>query len=621
MLRDSRTPLNSGTSSRAHRAGRPTDSRHMCWSGAIMGLMFLVCWPAQPGWGYSGGMGSLQAPYLIPRAADLIELGQNPKDYDKHFLLTQDIDLSAYTFTEAVIAASSEGAWHTFFADGDIFSGTINGNGHVIQNLAISGSSNLGLIGIMGPSAQVYGLGIVDANIVGTGENAATLAAYSEGRISGSYSTGSVSGKIQVGGLVGENYGYIADSYSHGMVSGASRVGGLVGRGPFSDIINSYSTCMVSTGSDTDNVESPPMIGGLVGSGSHASNCFWDMQTSGISGTGTGTGTGLNTDQMQTIDTYVEAGWDFQGEVANGCREIWLIPEAGGYPVLSVFGGLASALPADCDAALGPCALPLDANEVLWDSTASFAADWDSVAITRFSRNAAEYPENDPGERDIIITVSGKIEIRDANNLIALDARNSMLCQAIDDQGDGIMLRHVDSPFEPRHCWEILNTSPRPFSLHLQLDPSQAIPTGVSQLDYYVYAFYAQPLTTFDIPFVPMADWMELWPGFRIIIETALSEDGRCEYTIKEEISGLRHSDDMLRQGYDLCDPAEDMWYRSPDDFTERDLIYSRDMIDSLGMPTSRGGGSRSSSSRSRDGVTSRTESGDWSDCSGIERI
>ena len=139
MFVDSEVAVYSATSPIANRANHTTRSKLGYWPGTIMGLMFLVCSLAQPGWGYSGGMGSLQAPYLIARAADLIELGQNPRDYDKHFLVTEDIDLSAYTFTEAVIAASNEDARSNFFGGGDVFSGTINGNGHVIRNLAISG--------------------------------------------------------------------------------------------------------------------------------------------------------------------------------------------------------------------------------------------------------------------------------------------------------------------------------------------------------------------------------------------------------------------------------------------------------------------------------------------------
>jgi hypothetical protein len=42
---------------------------------------------------YGGGSGTAQDPYQIATAADLILLGDSPEDYDKHFVLTADIDL------------------------------------------------------------------------------------------------------------------------------------------------------------------------------------------------------------------------------------------------------------------------------------------------------------------------------------------------------------------------------------------------------------------------------------------------------------------------------------------------------------------------------------------------
>ncbi len=58
---------------------------------------------------YSGGSGTADDPYQIATAADLIALGETPDDYDKHFILTADIDLDPSlpgrkAFAGAVIA-------------------------------------------------------------------------------------------------------------------------------------------------------------------------------------------------------------------------------------------------------------------------------------------------------------------------------------------------------------------------------------------------------------------------------------------------------------------------------------------------------------------------------------
>lgn len=75
-------------------------------------------------------------------------------------------------------------------------------------------------------------------------------------------------------------------------------------------------------------------IGGLVGSGSVGvdTKSFWDIQTSGQ--TTSAGGTGLTTAEMQTASTFLDAGWDFVGEAANGTEDVWKIAEFLGYPRL-----------------------------------------------------------------------------------------------------------------------------------------------------------------------------------------------------------------------------------------------------------------------------------------------
>ena len=90
--------------------------------------------------------------------------------------------------------------------------------------------------------------------------------------------------------------------------------------------MNSYSTGTVSGSSS---------IGGLIGGivvGGYASNSFWDTSTSLIEISADGTG--LPTEQMQDIDTFLNAGWDFVGESTNGTDDIWRMPNSN-YPLLA----------------------------------------------------------------------------------------------------------------------------------------------------------------------------------------------------------------------------------------------------------------------------------------------
>ncbi|MEN6428696.1 MAG: protease inhibitor I42 family protein [Phycisphaerales bacterium] len=217
---------------------------------------------------YSGGTGEPNDPYQIATAADLIALGETPEDYDKHFILTGDIDLDPNLpgrkiFDRAVIAPDTgPNHQHSEF-QGIPFAGVFDGDGHAISHLTIKGRGYVALFGRLGGwdtlAGEVKNLGVVDVNTIGSGTHVGGLVGLNLGAITTSYCSGSVSGGEYVGGLVGSNAGSIAMSCSTGLVSGTNLVGGLVGsnggRGWVS-IASSFSTCGVS-GDDS--------VGGLVG--------------------------------------------------------------------------------------------------------------------------------------------------------------------------------------------------------------------------------------------------------------------------------------------------------------------------------------------------------------------
>ena len=296
-------------------------------------------------------------PSLIYTAEDLNALAARPNDWDKHFKLMADIDLSGFTYDRAVIAPDVGGDGYTF--PGASFTGVFDGNGHAVLNLTITGKSYLGLFGQVGPGGQVKNLGMVNVDMTGSYYAIGGLVGDNcRGNITACYSTGTVTGYTFVGGLVGyNNYGDIATShstcatsavssgnqavgglagvsagsittsYSSGDVSGQRSVGGLVGWNYQSNITNSYSTGMVSGDQN---------IGGLVGKRDQdvgiVADCFWDTQTSGQA-TSAG-GVGKTTTELRTAGTFLDAGWDFVDEAANGTSDIWWILEGQDYPRL-----------------------------------------------------------------------------------------------------------------------------------------------------------------------------------------------------------------------------------------------------------------------------------------------
>lgn len=100
----------------------------------------LLAFPAQAR--YSGGTGGPNDPYQITTAADLIALGETPEDYDKHFILTRDIDLDPSlpgrkVFDKAVVAPDLNDSNPTF--QGPEFTGSLHGQDHTVSGLTIFG--------------------------------------------------------------------------------------------------------------------------------------------------------------------------------------------------------------------------------------------------------------------------------------------------------------------------------------------------------------------------------------------------------------------------------------------------------------------------------------------------
>jgi hypothetical protein len=312
------------------------------------------------------GLGTAEQPYLIRDVRDLSTVWFKPM---AHYCLAQSIDLSGITWSTAIIP------W---------FRGSFDGNGYMISHLYIQGGSYLGIFGILGYGGEISNLGLEAVDVNGTGDcvgglvgqnydgNIASsysmgsvigisgvggLAGHNYGNITTSYSTGSVNGEYDVGGLVGWVGGSIATSYSNASVSGRDFIGGLVGGAGESTVVNSYSTGIVSGNScvgglvgylhrcqiimsySNARVSGNIDVGGLVGihyydniERGFVPSCFWDTQTSGQ--TCSAVGTGKTTAEMQTASTFLDAGWDFVDETANGTEDIWWIDEGQDYPRL-----------------------------------------------------------------------------------------------------------------------------------------------------------------------------------------------------------------------------------------------------------------------------------------------
>ena len=349
---------------------------------------------------YSGGSGTSGDPWQIADIDDLLELNTTQADwnnYNYYFIQTADIDAAACS------TWNSGAGWMPIGNEvgGDYrFKGSYDGQGYVISGLYINrtGTDYVGFFGRT-HSATIKDLGLTNVDIdgktyvgglVGYAEGGTITSCYSSGTVhssgqmtgglggmfdhatvSNSYSSCGVSSDISsTGGFVGYLSGSVTinrcyasgnvsansdyancggfvgfinadntvnDCYSRGQASGGYRVGGFVGivNGSGNSINRCFSSGRVNGWGSN--------VGGFIGLGGGASNSFFDAETDNIgttsSGTNSGGAIGKTTEEMKTLETFTDAGWDFEVETTNGTNDYWDMDNSqsinSGYPFLS----------------------------------------------------------------------------------------------------------------------------------------------------------------------------------------------------------------------------------------------------------------------------------------------
>jgi hypothetical protein len=269
---------------------RALRERRILWVVSVLIAVACVSVPARAK--YGGGSGTADDPYQIWTAGQMNALGAEPNDWDKHFQLMADLDLSAYDGQEGrpafnLIAPDADPAKSGF--QGVPFSGVFDGNGHTILGFTHSSEKRqyVGLFGhVAGPAGEIRSLGLINVTLkTGKGWMIGGLVGHNEGTVAGCHASGLVSGEEDVGGLVGDNAGVIIRCHYWGQVKGDMYIGGLVGR---SGTSAARVTCCYSTGTVSGRFDA---VGGLVGENSgdvthcySTSNVYGDWATGGLVG-------------------------------------------------------------------------------------------------------------------------------------------------------------------------------------------------------------------------------------------------------------------------------------------------------------------------------------------------
>ena len=188
---------------------------------------------------YGGGSGTAEDPYQIWTPEQMNAIGLNNIDWSQHFILMEDIDMSAYTGSDYNIIGNSSTK----------FTGTYDGNGHVILNLTYESVGFEFYTGLFGytKNATIRNLGLENVTFN-------TQADYT-------------------GGLVGyQNNGIIYNCDLTGTISSVRITGGLVGLLAGGSVTNCYNSASVTSLSS----ENTCYAGGIAGTvtGGSVDHCY-----------------------------------------------------------------------------------------------------------------------------------------------------------------------------------------------------------------------------------------------------------------------------------------------------------------------------------------------------------
>lgn len=321
---------------------------------------------------YSGA-GTAGDPFVIATGAHLQRLRDTSADWNDVSVLSADIDMGGCTWTTTIGQANSPA-----------FTGTLDGQGHVVSGLTIalpvtSSTLGAGLIGWLGSPGVVEDIGFTgDVSALATGSSSGVSVGGLVGRadsgsaVRRSFATGAVSAtnaggssqnnyEANAGGLIGLSAANVAQSWAGGAVTATitsnslmpARAGGLVGFSYPPGTVTSVLARGAATASRNGSSASGAYAGALAGvsmgtsvTGSFWSSTLWPSPHDGA-GIGGPVGTGQPTSGLQSFATYGPSGgaWDITD--GYSASTTWSIcgTHNGGYPFLSQFA-TASVCPA-----------------------------------------------------------------------------------------------------------------------------------------------------------------------------------------------------------------------------------------------------------------------------------
>ena len=191
------------------------------------------------------------------------EVNNGDNKSGKIIYLTSDLDLGG-KFNSDGNALEGNISWTPIGTESNPFSGTFDGNGHIISNMYVNEENYAALFGVT-KNSKITNLGIENSYVKSLNNTAAGINSYGvNARIANVYSLTTVNGQKNTAGIIGIVTGSVINSYNGGLIySNNTQFGaGIVGyvSGSYSSVSSCYNY-----GNIYGMLQSAGIVGGLQG--------------------------------------------------------------------------------------------------------------------------------------------------------------------------------------------------------------------------------------------------------------------------------------------------------------------------------------------------------------------
>ena len=186
----------------------------------------------------------------------------------------------------------------------------------------------------------------------------------------------------------------------------------------------------------------------------------------------------------------------------------------------------------------------VEPNDPDWTPSDCFVPAWERVTLSAVAVISNPDEVNDAAgyETTRTLSISCNLYKADIRNLISSATfLRPDEARAVDDQNNVYTYENPSTLLQIDTTQLPSSIADRPvnISLSFPMDPNVGFPTWLSEVSWSIKGLFAHAIRTVKVPFQASDQWIELLPGYSIMIEEAVLKENSYSYRIKGRYEGM----------------------------------------------------------------------------------